>query len=210
MTLLEKLFGPRPACKCGRRMHALRRAVPIFVCVCGAMKVGKNTVTLDGLANLIRWSASGVPTVLGEVGMDIATGRMQQFVGGAAQNVANLADILAGTGSQIVESVAAQVLAGGAQLLTGMSITPAAGTYMVWLSVLCTCTLTDTESIDIRAGAVVVAASIKSEECNAGGNTLSTMARVTVNGAQAIEGFITRAGNAASAGARQLMIAGTT
>ena len=92
MNLLEKLLGPRPACSCGKRMVRLKRSIPIFVCPCGAMKIGRNTVTLDGAGNLVRWSASGTPAVLGEVGMNTATGRLQQFVGGAAQNVANLSD----------------------------------------------------------------------------------------------------------------------
>jgi len=76
-------------------MVPLRRGIPIFVCPCGSMKFGKNTITLDP-ANLIRWSGSGVPAVLGEVGMDVVTGRLQQFVGGAARAVANLTDISSG------------------------------------------------------------------------------------------------------------------
>jgi hypothetical protein len=97
LGLLDKLFGPRPACKCGKRMVPLKRGIPIFVCPCGSMKIGERTVTLDGPANLLRWSGSGSPTVQGEVGMNIANGRLRQFVGGTVQEVANLSDITGGS-----------------------------------------------------------------------------------------------------------------
>lgn len=81
-----------PRCSCGKSMIRLRRGVPIFACSCGAMRVGKNTITMDP-ANLLRWSATGNPTVAGDLGMDTATGRPTFFRAGAVRNVAGLDDV---------------------------------------------------------------------------------------------------------------------
>lgn len=87
MGLLDRLIhgGPRPTCKCGKRMRPLVRGVPIFVCACGSMRFGSNTVTLDGVLDLIRWTTSGTPVSAGEVGMDLATGRPTAFIGNASR-----------------------------------------------------------------------------------------------------------------------------
>lgn len=72
---------------------------PQRLCQCGAIKaaesmIGKNTITLSpGGSDVVRWSASQAPTAAGDIGMDVTTGRMRQFVGGAPQNVASVADI---------------------------------------------------------------------------------------------------------------------
>jgi hypothetical protein len=85
LRLLDKLIGPRPPCKCGGRMVPVRRGYPVYVCKCGSMKFGDRTVTLDGVLDLIRWTTSGTPTVAGEVGMDLTTGRPRAFVFNASQ-----------------------------------------------------------------------------------------------------------------------------
>lgn len=94
---IRRLMGPpRPVCTgkdCGRRMSRLKRGFPVFVCRCGLMKVGEHTVTVDGPNNKITWSASGVPTAPGDLGMDTVTGRGQLFVNGLAQPIAVLSDI---------------------------------------------------------------------------------------------------------------------
>lgn len=92
MGFLDLIFGVRPTCKCGRKMVALRRGFPLYLCKCGVMKVGDRTVTLDGPANLVRWSASGVAAVLGEMGMDVATGRPNAF-STVAEQIAFLTDL---------------------------------------------------------------------------------------------------------------------
>lgn len=75
-------------------MLRLRRGVPIFVCSCGALKIGTNTLQMDGASHLIKWrTTSGIPAQAGDVGMDLATGRLQMFVGGTSVPVAHVGDI---------------------------------------------------------------------------------------------------------------------
>lgn len=54
------------------------------------MKVGNRTVTLDGPANLVRWSANGTPTVEGELGMNVANGRPSALIFGDSRELAGL------------------------------------------------------------------------------------------------------------------------
>lgn len=69
-------------------MYSLRRNVPIFVCVCGAMKIGKNTITMSpGGTDVVRWSATQAATTLGDIGMDVTTGEPQAFIGGASRSI---------------------------------------------------------------------------------------------------------------------------
>lgn len=68
----------------------IRKGFPQSLCKCGMLKVGTHTVLLG---DLVRYTSTKAPVAMGEIGMDLATGRAQQFVGGAAQEIADLADI---------------------------------------------------------------------------------------------------------------------
>lgn len=70
---------------------SIRQGYPQKLCKCGLLKVGTHTVLLG---DLVRYSSSAVPGAIGEVGMDLASGRLQQYVGGVAQDVADLADVV--------------------------------------------------------------------------------------------------------------------
>lgn len=75
-------------------MIRLRRGVPVFACRCGALKLGENTLTVDGAEHLLKWrTTSGTPAQAGDVGMDLATGRLRMFVGGAVKDVAHTGEI---------------------------------------------------------------------------------------------------------------------
>jgi hypothetical protein len=74
----------------GHRWVAIRPGYPQKICKCGELKVGTRTVLLG---DLVRYSSTKIPTTAGQLGMDLATGRSQQFVTGAAEPVANLSDI---------------------------------------------------------------------------------------------------------------------
>lgn len=205
MNLLEKLFGPCPPCTakgCGRRMVPLRRGFPIFVCRCGLMKVGERTVSLDGANNKIIWTASGAPTALGDLGMDVTTGRPQAFVGGSAKAVALTTDVGLGP-SQIVEATAADAVGIAFAVVTGMTITPVAGTYLVWFGGSTDASESNFVECKIRFGGTDVAASLRTVPVTilAAGTTratLATLARVTVDGSQAID-VVARRGDAPGA-----------
>jgi hypothetical protein len=70
---------------------AIRKGFPQKICMCGMLKVGTHTVLLG---DEIRYSSTKLTTTAGQLGMDLATGRAQQFVGGANQAIANLSDVL--------------------------------------------------------------------------------------------------------------------
>jgi len=92
--LLERLFGQRPPCKCGKNMYPIRRNVPIFVCVCGTLKIGKNTISMSpGGTNVMRWSATQAALALGDLGMDVSTGEPQAFVGGSSKAILTTASL---------------------------------------------------------------------------------------------------------------------
>lgn len=93
-SLLERLFGSRPPCNCGKKMYAIRRNVPIFVCVCGMLKVGKNTISMSPAgSNVMRWSATQAALAAGDLGMDVATGEPQAFVGGSSKAILTTASL---------------------------------------------------------------------------------------------------------------------
>lgn len=78
---------------------AIRRGFPQRMCLCGAIKsrglvVGENTITLSpaGVGDVMRWSATKAPVAAGDIGMDVATGRPQAYVGGTAVDLATVND----------------------------------------------------------------------------------------------------------------------
>lgn len=75
---------------------SIRKGYPQKICKCGELKVGTNTVLLG---DLVRYSSTKLPAAAGQLGMDLATGRAQQFVGGAVEEIANLSDITGGGSS---------------------------------------------------------------------------------------------------------------
>ena len=86
------------------KWEMLKRGFPVRVCRCGAIKashiqIGDKTLSLSG--NLITWSASQDTADIKSVGMDIATGRLRLYVGGAAKNVMVDGDGFTGTLSRI-------------------------------------------------------------------------------------------------------------
>lgn len=69
---------------------SIRKGFPQKICLCGMLKVGTHTVLIG---DEVRYTSTIAPTAAGQLGMDLATGRAQQFVGGAAQAVASLSDV---------------------------------------------------------------------------------------------------------------------
>lgn len=100
---LDFLIGPRPPCKCGRRMVPLRRGIPIFACRCGAMQIGRHTVTLDGANNKIVWTATGTPTAAGDLGMNAAMGRLLGFILDESRQLALRSETPQDTSNRILE-----------------------------------------------------------------------------------------------------------
>jgi hypothetical protein len=72
------------------RWVAIKPGFPQTICKCGELKVGTHTVLLG---DLVRYSSTKFPDAAGQLGMDLATGRAQQFVAGAAEAIADLSDI---------------------------------------------------------------------------------------------------------------------
>ncbi len=66
------------------------------LCSCGAIaapggvRAGKNTVTINppGTTDVIRWSSSAGSNVLGDLGMELSSGRNRIFIGGAMERYA--------------------------------------------------------------------------------------------------------------------------
>jgi len=125
------------------------------------------------------------------------TGRSSQFsdVGGSVQ---------------IAESVVPDALSSVFTTLAGMSITPVAGIYAVWFGSNFTGVGSGRGAvIQIMVGGVAVAASVRRQDFSSvdGDNgSIMTMAAVTVNGAQAIEGQAHYTAVGVTANERQLMI----
>lgn len=58
--------------------------------LCGAfnmLKVGGNTISLSPAGDVIRWSGTQAALALGDLGMNVATGRPSAFISGAARNL---------------------------------------------------------------------------------------------------------------------------
>jgi hypothetical protein len=110
---------------------AIRKGYPQTICKCGELKVGTHTVLLG---DLVRYSSTKLTTAAGQLGMDLATGRAQQFVGGANQAIANLSDITGGAFSAggVITPVGLP-LVGDTTLFT---ITPPAGDYLFTFTTL--------------------------------------------------------------------------
>lgn len=91
-------------------MNHSHRWVPIkkgyekcLVCQCGAMhvrgvQVGDNTITMSpsGVGDVIRWSATQNALALGDLGMNVTTGRPSVFVSGAARALIHTAEFVGG------------------------------------------------------------------------------------------------------------------
>lgn len=120
--MLELIFGPRPPCKCGKKMYPIRRNVPIFVCVCGTLKVGTNTMSMSpGGTNVLRWSATQAALAAGDIGMDVGTGEPQAFVGGSSKPVL--------TTASLVQSVFSFTHTSGAASTGALGFTPRFAIY---------------------------------------------------------------------------------
>jgi hypothetical protein len=114
--------------------------------------------------------------------------------------------------SYIAEATDVQTIPSGGidGLLPGMTVTPVPGNYLVFFS----CTIEGTvgavfNDIVIRVGGSNVAASRRDFTTGAAGENQavpSTMARVTVNGSQAIEAYGSAAGGSSVISYRQLLV----
>lgn len=78
----------------------LRKGFPHRICRCGAFwaresKIGKGSITASpaGVGDVIRWSGTQAAIALGDLGMDVATGRPAVFVGGVSSPLAVLSDV---------------------------------------------------------------------------------------------------------------------
>jgi len=73
-----------------------------MVCRCGAIKVreavvGSNSISHSpGGVDVLRWSGTQAATAPGDIGLDNPTGRPSCFIGGSAQPLAALSDIIPG------------------------------------------------------------------------------------------------------------------
>jgi hypothetical protein len=105
---------------------SIRKGFPQKLCMCGMLKVGTHTVLLG---DEIRYTSTKLPVGAGQLGMDLATGRAQQFVGGSAEAIANLSDIPGGAPFSAGAAIPGTgfPLVGDTVLYT---ITPAAGDYL--------------------------------------------------------------------------------
>jgi hypothetical protein len=117
--------------------------------------------------------------------------------------------------SQIAESTTSEGIGVAFATMGGMSITPASGTYLVWFSGNFAGDAANTLTITykIRAGGVDVAASVKQQFINAVTGEVhesTTIARVTVNGAQAVDVQAMTDIGTPTVESRQLMIAATS
>jgi len=94
--------------------------------------------------------------------------------------------------SDIVQAdVLTTTLAETPVLMASMSITPPAGTYLVWFNADVSASKNNTEgAVSIFAGGTLVPVSERTHlfQASAASTALTTQTRVTVNGAQAIEG----------------------
>lgn len=130
-TIRRKVFGVRPDLdpQHQHKFVPMRRGFPQVMCRCGligvrGVKSGENSISVgNGSVDIIRWSASQAPLAAGDIGMDTATGRIRQFRGGVARDVADLGD-LAGSGviavgSPSITRMEPISLAGPASYVTG-------------------------------------------------------------------------------------------
>lgn len=76
---------------------------PQRLCRCGAVKAaavqaGENTLTLSpaGGTDLLRWSATAAPNTVGDLGMNVTTGRPSAFINGQARNLRTGQDVANG------------------------------------------------------------------------------------------------------------------
>lgn len=72
----------------------VKRGFPQRICKCGALGVaqidaGGNTISvgIPGPVDLIRWSASALPTAAGDVAMDVTSGRPRAFIEGFSREL---------------------------------------------------------------------------------------------------------------------------
>lgn len=72
------------------RWVSIRKGYPQKICKCGELKVGTNTVLLG---DLVRYSSTKLTAGLGQLGMDVATGRPSGFVGGVDAPLALLSEV---------------------------------------------------------------------------------------------------------------------
>lgn len=217
MKFLRDFFFGTPNIREDHHEHRyvpIRHGYPQRICKCGAMKIGKNTITLSpGGADVLRWSTTQAATAAGDIGMNVTTGRPSAFVGGVNSPFALSADII----SQIVEATDTSALnTTTLTLLPSMTITPASGTYTAWFSGTFEDVLgggTDVIEAQIFVDGVAVAASMKRASLSVINEmtniSITTMARVVVDGTDAIEVRARRAtgDGAPSVRERQLMIA---
>lgn len=59
------------------------------------LKVGQNTISLSpaGVGDVVRWSATKTAVALGDIGMDVTTGRPSAFIGGVNAPLATQAEV---------------------------------------------------------------------------------------------------------------------
>jgi len=76
------------------RFVPIRRGYPQRICICGAMRVGANTITLSpaGVGDVARWSASQAAVAAGDLAMNVSTGRARQFALGFSREMGSVVD----------------------------------------------------------------------------------------------------------------------
>jgi len=87
--------------------------------------LGENSISISpvGVGDVVRWTASQAALASGDIGMDVATGRIRQFRSGASRDVVDVSD-LAGTQRLIASG---QTLLVGAATVTLATVTRMAG-----------------------------------------------------------------------------------
>ena len=97
------------------------------------MKVGTNTVALGGPSaeDIIRWSGTQASLALGDIGMNVTTGRPSAFVGGADEPLALLSEAGGSAFNSQVDAAGDITTTSTLDVpATGMSLVPGPGDYV--------------------------------------------------------------------------------